>query len=62
MNPFDPKVALLEKHEQHPVIDPHRHGSEQGPNVWLANSKLPHLGVLVGMVSSSSLVTDLLFF
>ena len=33
MNPFDLKVALLEKHVQHPIIDPHTHGVEQGPNV-----------------------------
>ena len=43
MNPFDLKAALLEKHEQHPVIDPHTHGTGHGPNVWLGNSKLPHL-------------------
>jgi hypothetical protein len=43
MNPFDPKVALLEKHVQHPVIDPHTYGSEHRPNVWLTNSNLPHL-------------------
>jgi len=35
VNPFDPKVPLLEKHAQHPVIDPHTHGVEHGPNVWL---------------------------
>jgi hypothetical protein len=43
MNPFDLKVALLEKHAQHPVINPHTYGVEHGPNVWLTNSKLPHL-------------------
>jgi hypothetical protein len=43
MNPFDLKAALLEKHAQHPVINPHTRGVEHGPNVWLANSKLPHL-------------------
>ena len=43
MNPFDLKVALLEKHAQHPVINPHTHGVEHGTNGWLANSKLPHL-------------------
>ena len=46
MNPFDVKAALLEKHAQHPVINPHTHGVEHGPNVWLANSKLPHLACL----------------
>ena len=43
MNPFDLKAAVLEKHAQHPVINPHTHGVEHGPNVWLTNSKLPHL-------------------
>jgi hypothetical protein len=43
MNPFNLKVALLEKHAQHRVINPHTHGVEHGPNVWLSNSKLPHL-------------------
>jgi len=43
MNPFDPKVALLERHVQHSVINPHTHEIEHGPNVWLANSRLPHL-------------------
>jgi len=43
MNPFDLKAALLEKHVPHPVIDPHTHGVGQGPNVWLTNSRLPHL-------------------
>jgi len=43
MNPFDLKAALLEKHAQHPVINPHTHGVEHGTNGWLANSKLPHL-------------------
>jgi len=42
MNPFDLKAALLEKHAQHPVINPQTRGVEHGPNVWLANSKLPH--------------------
>jgi hypothetical protein len=43
MNPFDLKVALLEKHAQHRVVNPHIHGVERGSNVWLANSRLPHL-------------------
>jgi len=43
MNPFDLKVVLLEKHAQHRVINPHTHGVEHEPNVWLSNSKLPHL-------------------
>ena len=43
MNPFDVKAASLEKHAQHPVINPQTRGVEHGPNVWLANSKLPHL-------------------
>jgi len=43
MNPFDLKVVLLDKHVQHSVIDPHTHGIEQRPNVWLSNSKLRHL-------------------
>ena len=43
MNPFDLKAALLEKHAQHPVINPHTHGVEHGPNVRLTNSKLFHL-------------------
>ena len=43
MNPFDVKAALLEKHAQHPVINPRTHGVEHGPNVWLANFKLFHL-------------------
>jgi hypothetical protein len=55
MNPFDLKVALLEKHAQHPVIDPHTHGVEHGPNVWLANSRLPHLA----RVARSGVVTFL---
>jgi hypothetical protein len=42
MNPVDLKVALLEKHVQHPVINPHTHGFEHGPNVWLTNSKPRH--------------------
>ena len=41
MNRFDLKVALLEKQAQDPVIKPHTHGVEQGPNVWLTNFKLP---------------------
>ena len=41
MNPFDLKAALLAKHMQHPVINPHTHGVVHGSNVWLANSKLP---------------------
>ena len=45
-NPFELKVVLLEKHAQHPVINPHIHGVEHGPNVWLANSKLPPSRVL----------------
>ena len=40
MNPFDLKAALLAKHEQHPVINPHTHGVVHGSNVWLADSKL----------------------
>jgi len=47
MNPFDLKVALLDKHVQHLVISPHTHGVEHGPNVWLSNSKLPHLARVV---------------
>jgi len=47
MNPFDLKVALLEKHAQHRVISPHTHGVEHGPNVLLSNSKLPHLACVV---------------
>jgi hypothetical protein len=41
MNPFDLKAALLEKHVQHPIINPHTNGVEHGPTVWLADSKLP---------------------
>jgi len=41
MTPFDPKVALLEKHAQHPVIDPHTHGVVHRSSIWVANSKLP---------------------
>ncbi len=55
MNPFDPKVALLEKHVQHPVIDPHTYGFEHRPNVWLTNSKLPHLAC----VARSGVITVL---
>ena len=55
MNPFDLKVALLEKHVQHPVIDPHTHGIEHRPNVWLTNSKLRHLAC----VARSGVVTFL---
>ena len=54
MNPFDLKAALLEKHAQHPVINPQTRGVEHGPNVWLANSKLPHLACVVGVASSRS--------
>jgi hypothetical protein len=43
MNPFELKAALLAKHAQKPVINPHKHGVEHGSNVWLTNSKLPHL-------------------
>ena len=36
MNLFDLKVALLEKHAQHPVIDPHTQGVEHGQmSGWL---------------------------
>jgi hypothetical protein len=55
MNPFDLKAALLEKHAQHPVINPQTRGVEHGPNVWLANSKLPHLAC----VGRSGVVTFL---
>jgi hypothetical protein len=40
MNPFDLKVALLAKHKQHPVINPHTYGVVHGSNVWMADSKL----------------------
>ena len=43
MNPFELKAALLAKHAQKPVINPHTHGVEHGSNAWLTNSKLPHL-------------------
>jgi len=41
MNAFDLKAALLTKHLQHPVIDPHTHGVVHRPSVWLVNPKLP---------------------
>jgi hypothetical protein len=40
MNPFDLKAALLAKHKQHPVINPHTYGVVHGSNVWMADSKL----------------------
>jgi hypothetical protein len=61
MNPFDLKAALLEKHAQHPVINPHTHGVEHGTNGWLIPSCLTSR-VLVGVASSPSLAADLLFF
>ncbi len=61
MNPFDIKVALLEKHVQHPVIDPHTLGVEHGPNVWLANSKLPHL-VRVGRSGAVTFLPAICYF
>ena len=62
MNPFDVKAALLEKHAQHPVINPRTHGVEHGPNVWLANSKLFQLACVGRNGVITSLATDLLFF
>jgi hypothetical protein len=40
MNPFDLIAALLAKHKQHPVINPHTHGVVHRSNVWMADSKL----------------------
>ena len=62
MNPFDLKVALLTKHAQHPVINPHTHGVEHGSNVWLANSKLPHLACVREVASSPSCQPICYFF
>jgi hypothetical protein len=62
MNPFDLKVAMLAKHAQHPVINLHTHGVEHGSNVWLTNSRLPHLACAREVASSPSLASDLLFF
>jgi hypothetical protein len=61
MNPFDLKVALLEKKAQHPVINPHTHGVEHGPNVWLTNSKLPHLAC-VARSGAVTLLTPSCYF
>jgi hypothetical protein len=36
MDPFDLKAVLLEKHSQHPVINPNTHGVEHRPNVCLS--------------------------
>lgn len=55
MNPFELKAALLAKHAQKPVINPHTHRVEHGSNVWLTNSKLPHLAC----VARSGVVTFL---
>jgi hypothetical protein len=37
MDPFDLKAVLLDKHSQHPVINPHTHGVKHGSNAWLAD-------------------------
>jgi len=62
MNPFELKAALLAKHAQKPVINPHTHGVEHGSNVWLVNSKLPPSRVCCEKWRRHLLVSDLLFF
>ncbi len=62
MNPFDLKVALLDKHVQHSVIDRHTHGIEHRPNVWLSNSKLRHLACVARSGVVTFFARELLFF
>jgi hypothetical protein len=62
MNPFDLKVALLDKHAQHRVINPHTHGVEHRPNVWLTNSKLRHLACVGRKWRRHLFASELLFF
>ena len=62
MNPFELKAALLAKHAQKPVINPHTHGVEHGSNVWLTNSKLPDLACVGRSGVIIFFATDLLLF
>ena len=62
MNPFDLKVALPEKRAQHRVVNPHILGVESGSNVWLSNSKLPHLACVARSGVVTFLPASLLFF
>jgi hypothetical protein len=60
-NPFELKVVLLEKHAQHPVINPHIHGVEHGQmSGWLIPSCLT--SPVLFEVVPSPFASELLFF